>query len=127
MTEAATRFLDGLSVLVVEDEAIISFLLEDMLNDLGAVDVRHAGSLAAGLAAVDAKLPDLAVLDVNIGGERCYPIAEKLEAAGIRFIFTTGYGKSGMEPRWAQGTVVQKPFTLDTITAALRSVVLKTP
>jgi hypothetical protein len=49
MTDPEKRFLDGLCVLVVEDEAIISFLLEDMLADLGAADVRHAGNVAAAL------------------------------------------------------------------------------
>ncbi|MEJ0025701.1 MAG: response regulator [Rhizomicrobium sp.] len=124
MTEAdsGTRFLDRLSVLVVEDEAIISFLIEDMLTELGASDVRHAGTLAAAMAQIDARPPDIAVLDVNLGGERVYPVAERLAAAGIRFVFTTGYGKSGMDPRWSARTVVQKPFNLETMSAALKNV-----
>jgi len=122
MTDSGTRFLDRLSVLVVEDEAIISFLIEDMLGELGASDVRHAGTLAAAMAQLDARLPDIAVLDVNLGGERVYPVAERLEAAGIRFVFTTGYGKSGMDARWAARVVVQKPFNIETMSAALRDV-----
>ncbi|MEJ1969946.1 MAG: response regulator [Rhizomicrobium sp.] len=110
-------------MLVVEDEAIVSFLLEDMMAEMGADEIRVAGSVAGGLAAVAARLPDLAVLDVNLGGERAYPIAEKLEAAGVRFVFTTGYGRSGLDPRWNACAVVQKPFTLDTLAAALRALV----
>jgi CheY-like chemotaxis protein len=120
--DPATRFLDRSSVLVVEDEAIISFLIEDMLVDFGATDVRHAATLAAALAQLDAWQPDLAVLDVNLGGERVYPVAERLEAAGVRFVFTTGYGKSGMDPRWSAHTVVQKPFDVGTMAAALKAV-----
>ncbi|HXC54077.1 MAG TPA: response regulator [Rhizomicrobium sp.] len=121
-TSPATRLLDGLRVLVVEDEAIVSFLLEDMLSALGALDVRHAGTLASALAALDAGLPDLAVLDVNLGGERVYPVAERLDAACVKFVFTTGYGRKGIEPRWAAKSVVQKPFSVETMAAALRAV-----
>jgi CheY-like chemotaxis protein len=67
------------------------------------------------------RAPDLAVLDVNLGGERAYPIAERLEADGVPFLFTTGYGKSGLDPRWARKTVVQKPFTTLLMAEALRS------
>ncbi|MEI9993760.1 MAG: response regulator [Rhizomicrobium sp.] len=123
MTEAdaGKHLLDGLSVLVVEDEAIISFLLEDMLGELGAADIRHAGTVAAALICIDERQPDLAMLDVNLGGERVYPVAERLEAAGARFVFTTGYGKSGMDARWAGKVVVQKPFAADAMVAALRA------
>ena len=123
MTDArsAKRFLDGLSVLVVEDEAIISFLLEDMLGDLGAVDVRHAGNVKTALALLEDRTPDLAVLDVNLGGERVYPVAEILEAKGVTFVFTTGYGKGGIDPRWAARPVVQKPFNAEAMTEALRA------
>ncbi len=117
---SAKRILDGLRVLVVEDEAIISFLLEDMLGELGAADVRHAGNVASALAYLADHTPDLAVLDVNLGGERVYPVAERLEALGVTFLFTTGYGKNGLEPKWMEKQVVQKPFNSDAMTAALR-------
>ena len=117
---AGSRFLEGLRVLVVEDEAIISFLLEDMLGDLGAADVRHAGNVRTALAYLEQHTPDLAVLDVNLGGERVYPVAEALEAKGILFVFTTGYGKNGIDPRWAARPVVQKPFNVEGMTQALR-------
>ncbi len=119
MDNSRTRFLDGLCVLVVEDEAIISFLLEDVLGELGAGDVRHAGNVKTALAFLETHTPNLAVLDVNLGGERVYPVAERLQALGVRFIFTTGYGRSGMEPRWQDRPVVQKPFNVEGIAEAL--------
>jgi CheY-like chemotaxis protein len=119
---SSQRLLDGLSLLVVEDEAIIAFLLEDMLGELGAADVRYAASVGAALALLDEKLPDLAVLDVNLRGERVYPVAERLDAAGVLFLFTTGYGRSGIEPKWHGKTVLQKPFSIDSIAHALASV-----
>ncbi len=123
MSDPGKRFLDGLSVLVVEDEAIISFLLEDMLGELGASDVRHAGNLKAALAYLDGHTPDLAVLDVNLGGERVYPVAERLEARGVRFLFTTGYGRNGLEQRWQARPVLQKPFDVRSMTGALQALI----
>ncbi|MBL6854613.1 MAG: response regulator [Alphaproteobacteria bacterium] len=118
---SSTRLLEGLSILVVEDEAIISFLLEDILNELGAGEVRIAGNVANALAMIDSKRPDLAVLDVNLGGDRAYPVAGRLKADGVPFVFTTGYGKSGLDTRWMAETVVQKPFTVPMMAEALRA------
>jgi DNA-binding response OmpR family regulator len=116
------RLLEGLCVLVVEDEPIISFLLEDMLAEMGAREVRHAGNVQTAMAFLDERLPHLAVLDVNLGGERAYPVAERLDAAGVAFLFTTGYGRSGIDARWAAKTVVQKPFDAATMANGLREV-----
>src|SRR5215469_18638375 len=121
-TDSAKHLLEGLSVLVVEGEAIISFLMEDMLGELGATEVRQAANVAAALARIAEKMPDLAVLDVNLGGERVYPVAERLEAGGVPFLFTTGYGRSGIETKWSAKTVVQKPFTSEMMAQALISV-----
>jgi DNA-binding response OmpR family regulator len=125
MADASRHFLDGLRALVVEDEAVISFLLEDMLGELGASEVRHAASVRAALSALDAASPDFAVLDVNLGGERVYPVAERLEKDAVPFVFITGYGKSGIDARWAQKAVVQKPFNLDMLTGALRALLAR--
>jgi CheY-like chemotaxis protein len=113
--------LGGLKVLVVEDEAIVSFLIEDMLLMLGCDSVWHAGAVMQAMALLNERRPDAAVLDVNLSGESACTIAESLEAQGIPFVFATGYGVAGLPKRWAQKPVVQKPFTLESLEAALRS------
>lgn len=112
--------LAGLDVLLVEDETMVSFLIEEMLEQLGARGVRHAARLEAGLALVAAKMPALAILDVNIGGETAFPIAEKLEAAGVPFVFITGYGRDGVHGRWVDHRVLQKPLTMQEFEQGLR-------
>ncbi len=111
--------LDGLSILVVEDETIISLLLEDMLLNLGCGAVWHASGVNEALALLKEKRPDAALLDVNLSGEPAYPVAEQLESAAIPFIFSTGYGTSGLPARWGAKPTVQKPFTLQTLEKAL--------
>jgi CheY-like chemotaxis protein len=112
--------LDGLTLLVVEDETIISFLLEDMLNELGCSTVLHAGRVDQALALLRDNRPDAVVLDVNLAGEFAYPVATHLAEAQIPFIFTTGYGRSGIPRDWSSRPVIQKPFSLEALADALR-------
>lgn len=108
-----------LDVLIVEDEAIISFLLEDMLRELGCRGIRNVAGLDEAMMAVDERRPDIAVLDVNLDGVDVYPLAERLYEAGVPFVFTTGYGRDGVAPAWAGYPVVQKPFRADVLAGAI--------
>jgi CheY-like chemotaxis protein len=111
----------GLRLLVVEDEAIVAVMVEDMLTDLGCKVVQVAGTVEKGLAIVASITTALdgAVLDVNIGGEKVFPIADALIARGLPFIFATGYGTAGIEPRFAGQCVISKPFQAQVLSYAL--------
>jgi CheY-like chemotaxis protein len=102
--------LQGLRVLVVEDEAAISLLLEDMLLDFGCEVVGPAARLAAALDAVQRERLDLAILDVNVAGEPIYPVAEALLERSVPFVFSTGYGSAGIKDAFRDRPVLQKPF-----------------
>jgi CheY-like chemotaxis protein len=113
------RPLGGLRILVVEDETMLFFLAEDMLTELGCAAVLHASRVKDALALLANERPDVAMLDVNLAGEQAYPIAERLAAIDIPFVFATGYGMEGIPPHWASRPVVQKPFTLDMLGRAI--------
>lgn len=102
--------LNGLRILVVEDEAAISLLLEDMLLDFGCEVVGPAARLSAALEAVSREQVDLAILDVNVAGEPIYPVAEALAQRDIPFVFSTGYGSAGIRDTFRDRPVLQKPF-----------------
>ncbi len=68
VTHGNGKDLNGLRVLVVEDEAAISLLLEDMLLDLGCEVVGPAARLASALELASNEALDLAILDVNLKG-----------------------------------------------------------
>jgi CheY-like chemotaxis protein len=121
-SEASPQFA-GQKVLIVEDEAIVSFLIEDMLRDLGFATVWHAASVKAALAILGDRRPDAAVLDVNLAGEMVFPVATSLAAARIPFIFATGYGRKGIPGAWDETPVIQKPFDIDTLGHALAGVI----
>jgi len=102
--------LNGLRILVVEDEAAISLLLEDMLLDFGCEVVGPAARLTAALDIAHRETLDLAILDVNVAGEPVYPVVEALEARKVPFLFSTGYGSAGIRDLYRDRPVLQKPF-----------------
>ena len=105
-----TNKLDGLRVLVVEDEMMVSMLIEDMLTDLGCTIVGPASRLEEAMQlARDSEL-DCAVLDVNLGGQPIFPVADLLREKGAPFAFATGYGDAGLRDVDKGSPVLQKPF-----------------
>lgn len=101
--------LEGRRVLLVEDESLVAMLAEDMLLDLGC-EVVVAMRLDKALAYVRTQAFDMAVLDVNLGDTRSYPIADLLFESCTPFLFATGYGQRGLEIAYQSVPVVQKPY-----------------
>jgi len=107
-------------VLIVEDESLVAMLLETILEDMGCTPVGPASTVDEGLAiATSAEQLDAALLDVNVAGRQVFPIAEALKARGVPFVFSTGYGESGLSEAWRGHPTVQKPFTETAIREAL--------
>jgi CheY-like chemotaxis protein len=81
-------------VMIVEDEALVAMMVEDMLGDLGCEVAGSFGAVDDALAFLGGggPRPDGAVLDINIGGEMVFPVAEALRERGVPFVFATGYG-----------------------------------
>ena len=102
--------LTGLRVLVVEDEMMVSMLIEDMLEDLGCKVVGPASRLEEAMELVNSVELDCAVLDVNLVGQPIFPIADLLRAKGAPFAFATGYGDAGLRDADKGSPVLQKPF-----------------
>ncbi len=116
---------DGLKVLLVEDEALVAMLVEDVLAEQGCSVVAAASRLEEALAKVrDASLDfDVAILDLNLAGETTFPVAEALDRRGVPFVFATGYGAAGLPPEWRARPTLQKPFTAADVASALERAV----
>ncbi len=117
MTE---RELAGRKVLLVEDESLVAMLGEDVLSDAGcrvtvAMRLKEAMRIAS-----EAEL-DLAILDVNLGNETSYPVAQILTDREIPFVFATGYAAAGLAEYYATHQCVQKPYGPHELIAAARS------
>lgn len=109
-------------VLIVEDDPIIAIDFEDRLLGFGVKDVRTVGSVAQALIAIAARAPDFALLDVELGREKSFAVAERLAAAQIPFVFVTGYGAETHIPAAFKARPrLQKPCSSDALEAALRT------
>jgi CheY-like chemotaxis protein len=109
-------------ILVVEDEAMISLLIEDMLEELGYDIVGPASRLDHALNhALQADI-DVGLLDINVKGQVVFPVADVLEFRGIPFIFATGYGDSALPERFRGRPTLSKPFALEALGKALNAI-----
>ena len=104
------KTLSSLKVLVVEDEALVSMLVEDMLTDLGCAIVGPAAEIEEALRLAGSADIDAALLDVNLGGRPIFPLADALKARGVPFAFASGYGEAGLSDEHRGAAVLQKPF-----------------
>src|SRR5262245_5644483 len=86
-----TASLDGLRILVVEDNFLVAEVVRDMLEASGCVVVGPVGLVDDGVRLAGQETLDGAVLDVNLNGDRCYPIARALRDRGVPYLFLTGY------------------------------------
>lgn len=104
--------LEGLRVLVVEDELLVAMSLEEVLRAAGCVVVGPIPRVEKALKAARDEAIDIALLDVNLAGERVYPVAEVLTQRRVPFLFMTGYGRDMLPAEHAGRPVVGKPFKL---------------
>ena len=105
--------LAGLKVLVVEDEPIVAWDLAETLEAYGCEIVGPAYDLAQASELSRGRTLDGAVLDVNLGGEKVFPLADALAEVPIPYCFVTGYGVAGLRPEDLEHPVLQKPIDTD--------------
>ena len=108
----STASLRGRSILVVEDDYMIAQDVQEELEDAGAAVVGPVPSVGDALRLIGSEPIDAAVLDVNLGEERSFPIAEALEARAIPFLFATGYNSGDIPEEWRRAVIVMKPLRL---------------
>jgi DNA-binding NarL/FixJ family response regulator len=112
--------LAGLRVLVVEDEFLVAIDLELMLRELGCEVVGPIGDLARAERAAAEEALDIALLDVNIGGQPVTTVADALVARGVPMVFCTGYQAENLPDRYPAAPTLMKPFQPLDIAAALK-------
>lgn len=118
--EAFAGKLQGLRILVVEDEALVLMQIVDMLADFGCKTVGPASTVPSALTAIGNNELDGVLLDLNLQGERSLPVAEKLLALGVPFLLVTGYAnRSGESSILTDAPRLTKPFTQEGLSIAM--------
>lgn len=114
-----TERLAGQRILIVEDEVILAWALQDMLASYGCVVVGPAAGVAEALDLIGRETIDAAVLDVNLNREKCYPVADALVRRGLPFVFSTAYSADSIEEGYRHHPSVQKPHSAPELAEAL--------
>ena len=110
---------DKLNVLVVEDEPLITMMIEDYIDLLGHSVAGVADSCVEGVRKVEAGGIDVAILDVNQRDGACWPVADALQRSGVPFVLATGGHVDPPPGSHVDAPQLAKPFTLDGVRAAL--------
>lgn len=115
-----TPDLHGLHLLLVEDDYLLALGLADSARDLGAEVFGPVAAVEDALTLVR-QLPELdaAILDVNLGSETIFPVADALRARGVPFVFSTASDIAAMPARFRDVPLCRKPFDLATFHATL--------
>ena len=97
-------------VLLVEDEAMVALLLEDLLAEMGCTIAGVASRIGPAIAVARTLDYDLAILDLNLDGSETYPVADVVAARKLCGVFVTGYGRAGLREGYRHMPVLTKPF-----------------
>jgi PAS domain S-box-containing protein len=103
------RLATGNRVLLVEDEILVAMMMKDILAEFGFSVIGPFSRVAEAMVAAVHEDFDAGIIDVNLGGEFVYPVADVLVARDIPFVFVTGYGVESIENRFAHVPIIKKP------------------
>lgn len=125
---AGGRCLHGLQVFVVEDDHLISMMLEDMLTNFGCVVTGVAATVPRALSMVGAINDiDAAILDVNIGGTMVFPVADALLQRNVRCVFSTGHRALDLIERYPACRRLDKPYAAADLARVLSDLACERP
>jgi DNA-binding response OmpR family regulator len=113
--------LHAMRILVVEDEYMVAADVAEALRARGAEVIGPVATLAEAIRAVETNWIDRAVLDLDLGGEMSFPIADRLEAAGIPYVIATGCARESLPERFRAKPRLDKPFRVETLAGMMAS------
>jgi DNA-binding response OmpR family regulator len=115
--------LTGLRVLIVEDWLPLAVEAKDRLELAGAQVVGPIARLSQALEVARTADIDVALLDIDLNGERVFPVAYALQERGIPFILTTGFGSSGIPSDLNEAVLLEKPFDYAELARSIAAVI----
>jgi DNA-binding response OmpR family regulator len=112
--------LTGKRILLAEDFFSLAEMVRLMLENLGCVVVGPVPSIQKAIPLIETERLDAALLDVSLKDGKVFPVAEKLQACGVPFVFATAYDDEwAIPPEYRGAPRVVKPFSEDDLSSAM--------
>lgn len=118
--------LVGVRVLIVEDEPLIAFDLEQTCLDFGAA-ATHIARTASELEHIDLSQFDIAVLDHHLGADTSHGIARRLKQLARPFVFSSGFDDESARAEFPTARFLSKPYSTNQLIEAMRSALAASP
>jgi CheY-like chemotaxis protein len=109
-------------ILVVEDEPMLAYALEESLIEAGFEIAGVAGRLDTALAMINIGEFDAAIIDANLAGVSAGPAAAALAARAIPFVVVSGYSPEQHPAAFPGAIFVSKPCRAEQLIRALCSI-----
>jgi DNA-binding NtrC family response regulator len=113
---------DTVRILIVEDEPVIAFALEDVLTDAGFQIAGVVADLVTAIALIESGSCDAAIVDANLTGVSASPVAIALAARGLPYIMMSGYSKEQMQGEYPRAVFLSKPCRQELLLETLYSI-----
>lgn len=110
------------TILVVEDDPIIALDMKAMVEQCGCEVLGPAGNVRTALDLIEESQPDGAVLDINLGRERIWPVARALHKRGVPFVLASGYTRTEVEKPFTSAPLLSKPVLISDLKRGLQSI-----
>lgn len=123
MSQAESEPLKLGTILILEDEVMVSMAMEAVVRDMGADEVLVLADTAHALQSINSTKVDLAILDVHLGAGTSFAVADALEARGIPYVFSSALGEIAVEGRYRHRSMLCKPFPDEELRAHLVNLV----
>ena len=105
---------------------MVALYIEDTLRELGCDVIEPAHTLNDAMARLEDHEVDAAILDINVAEQEVYPVAERLAARGVPFVFATGYALENIQDDWRSRPIIRKPYHGEQLRAALEQALRRT-
>lgn len=109
------------SILLVEDEALIRMMIAEVVEELGHSVAGEASNITDALRLAETATFEFAILDINVGGSRIDLVVEIISSRGVPFVFASGYGAAGVPACFSDRPVLQKPFLIERLAEAIEA------
>lgn len=100
-------------IMIVEDDALLSMMMEDMIRELGADEVLVCNDHTAAISAAREADVTAAVLDVFVHGKPTYDVADSLAERGVAVMFCSGLTLNDIDDGHRHIPFLPKPYSDD--------------